>query len=199
MSVGPIYGHSIPFGGNVQVILTDGDGNIKSIQTSKNVINGPWATSAMFSGFFGGNGISVCSRYIYLISIKAAYNPSTSAQIPFSNAGVPVGACGGETSGAGTVTANPLTCSAQQAAGFGVGEAGVVSWVVSGTFCFSGQVGLSSVGGVVLVWNPTEAILADSLSISWFAQATFAQLAITSLDKLTIQWYFSVSTRTAQL
>jgi hypothetical protein len=192
VSVGPLSGHKSFISGNVQVTLVDGEGNIKSMQVVHNTINAPYIMSAFYSAWMGGNGLSVCARYIYLMSWGGtAATLSSSFSAPFSTYAVPVDSCAYASAG---TTANPLSASANPG---GAVAAGVYSWAVSGTFCFSGTNGLCSVGGACLVWNPSHSALAIGLSESWFAQASFAILAITSVDKLSIVWAFCMSTSTA--
>lgn len=197
--VGTLDTHQSIINGNVRMILTDKEGNIKSMQISRNVINGPYVMSAFWSGWFNSQGERQKAQYIYLISIGAAWNPSCSVSSPFSGQGVMNPCC---LAASTNVTANPLTASAPAPVNaFGAGETGVLSWAVCGTFCFSGAAsdaagGFSSIGGVALVWQPTAAD--GTMSTSWFAQATFSPVAITNTDKLTIIWYFCMSTRLAQ-
>ena len=188
--VGPIMGRELGIGGNVQVILTDAEGNIKKMQTVHNVINAPIIFSAFWSTWFNGgqDAGATTARYLKLVSGvgAGATSLSTSMSIPFSGTGTAVvsAAMGAESAQPGTGAINY---------GGGV-AAGIASWTVSGTFSFSESTGnFSSIVGVVLEYNHNAGALVES----WFAQATFAQLAIANTDKLTIIWYFCMCTSNA--
>jgi len=177
MSVGPLNSHEAMINGNLTVILTDGGGNVKSFQKIKNQVsfNGYKALASAIM-----NGDAITARYIHIFSGAGGANPTQSMASPFSAVGVEIHTVGGCLSGA------------YNAGTFG---AALYSWAISGTFTFSGEAAKVSVDGAALLWGTAGLTASDSggTSTSYFAHATFGALAITSVDKLTFIWAFSLS------
>jgi hypothetical protein len=176
MAVGPMKSHKAMIGGNVRITLTDASGNVKAVRQVRNLIS--WgAYMAMASAAFDGDAIT--ARYIYVWSGAGGGNPTQSMVWAHS--------------GYGTWVASahvPVSAVFNQ----GTFAAALYSWAVSGTLTFSGDASRASVDGAALMFGSAAASgCSTAVSQSWFAAATFSPLAITSVDKLTFVWAFSLS------
>jgi len=175
MSVGPIQSHVSVLCGHLTLTLTDGEGNIKSVRRQSNIIN-TMAKKAMASAFFNG-GVGMSALYAYIASARTG-TPTLSEAAAFSGAG--------HYSLNVTNVPQTLTWSFHND----------VQWSVNGTMSFVGYGGFSSIDAAALCWMATTSATSWSLS-QWFAQACFTDLAINSVDKLSFNWAFSLSTTTS--
>lgn len=176
MSVGPLYANEAFICGRLTLTLVDGEGNIKTVRQNHNIIN-TYAKKLLASCAFNG-GAGVSALYVYILSGAGTNVPSLSQAGAFSDRG----------NGSLNATNVPqtLTWSFHND----------TQWSVNGTMSFVGYGGFSSIDGAALMWMATTS--ATSLSMSqWFAAACFTDLAINSVDKLSFNWAFSLSTTTS--
>lgn len=187
MSVGPLQSLVRAMNGTLFVTLVDGNGNIKYCTKSHNIV-AQNILSYLASGIAGGEAPPT-ARYIYLWSMSGA--PNVCAAMPYAFSGY--GAM--NASGFGGVGTAMLTGAINMG---GAAANAVMSWVISGTFSFSGlAAGLSSIGGAVLAIGSAATVsnYAGSTGYSncynsWFAAATFTPIGIAAADKLSIVWAF---------
>lgn len=182
MSVGCFSPHRTMIGGNLTLTLCDGEGNVKSIQTVHNQI-GVYAFQAMASAIGNGEGISAI--YIYLFS---AMNGALTQSMGAACSGY--GSCVFTNKGA----AGPLTASWAQGTYNPTGAASC-GWLLTGTMGFTGCASKTSVDAAAINFGSAATWVAtmQGMSATWFAQASFADLAITSVDSLSFIWVFSIS------
>lgn len=180
MSVGPLKSHECILCGHLTLTLTDGEGNIKSVRRHHNIING-WAKRLISSCAHNG-GAGVSALYVYIASGNAGWNPSVSCAYAFSEP------CTGASI---NITNNPATLTWS--------HHNDVQWSINGTMTFVGYGGYSSVNAAALVFGTAKYTLSisDAPLNSWWAAACFTDLAINSVDKLSFNWAFSLSTTTS--
>lgn len=175
MSVGPIHAHEAILCGHVTLTLTDGEGNVKAVRQEPNLIS-TIAKQIMASCAHAG-GAGVNALYVYICS---AMN------------GTPTASMGAAFSGYGhysiNVTNIPHTLT------WSVMTSGY-QWSLNGTMTFVGYGGYSSIDAAAILWTPTYA--ASLSTTQWWAQACFTDLAINSVDRLSFNWAFSLSTTTS--
>ena len=175
MSIGALYNRPMMLDGNLTLTVTDGDGNIKAIRRCHNNING-MALQYIASAFMNGDAITF--RYLYVASGMNGV-PSQSM----------VWAC--SQYGTICVTAHMPLSMVYNWATFIPGT--TTEWCLSGTLSFSGETSKTSLDAA---WIAAQAA-GSGVSNTWLAQASFADLAVTSVDKLSFVWVFSLSTSTA--
>lgn len=179
MSVGPLSSHATFLCGHLTVTLTDQGGNIIATRKHSNIVN-TLAKKAISSAMFnGGAGISALYVWIYsgmngtpTLSMGTAHSGYGNPSINYTN--------------------NPLTGTWS--------FMNDTQWSVQGTMCFIGYGGYSSIDAAALAFGAQATYSAswgDRSHQSWFAQACFTDLAINSVDKLSFNWAFSLSTTTS--
>jgi hypothetical protein len=178
MSVGPLQEYTTVLCGHLTITLVDGEGNIKAIRRNHNIVSS-YAKALLAHSWFSApaTAIPATARYVWVGSAMSA-TPTLSMVIAFS------GNPGGIAS-AVNLTNNPTTLT--------YSWHNDVQWSMNGTMCFVGYGGYSSIDCAALCWNPTCTAASISLT-QWFAQACFTDLAINSVDKLSFNWAFSLST-----
>jgi hypothetical protein len=176
MSVGAISPHSSYISGRLTITLVDGEGNIKTIR-HQNIVN-TMAKKAIASCMFNGQAGFTAIYAVIFSGVTAT--PSLSQLVPFSAVGNP----------SINLTNNPATLTWS--------FHNDTQWSMNGTMTFVGYGGYSSVDGAALCWQPTNSLSwADRSWSQWFAAACFTDLAINSVDKLSFNWAFSLSTTTS--
>jgi hypothetical protein len=184
MAVGPLNAHEAIICGYLTVTLVDGEGNIKAVRQTANIVN-TYAKKILYScAHAAGGGVS--AAYIWVASGMSA-TPTLSMANAFS------GSPGGNASI--NYTNNPISAQAS-----GISWMNDTQWSVNTTMSWLGYGGFSSVDAAALCFgaNATySASLADRPLTSWWAQACFTDLAINSVDKLSFNWAFSLSTTTS--
>lgn len=184
MSVGPIQSHESVLCGHLTLTLTDAEGNILSVRRHSNIVNTYGKKILASCAFNGGAGVSAI--YIYVMSGFTA-TPTLSMVAMLSNSAAAFNA------GCSINNTNqPLTATWS--------FHNDTQWSVNGTMTFVGYGGYSSVDGAAICFGSfatASASYNDRPGGSWFAQACFTDLAINSVDKLSFNWAFSLSTTTS--
>lgn len=175
MAVGPIQTGYVSIRGHLMVTLCDAAGNIKAISEQHNVIGSMAKKQLASMAFNGGAGIS--AKYIFLGSgFPGAATPTLSmanAGSDYANWSV-------------APVQTPVTCAWNWD--------NETQWSVAGTMTFSGVASIISANAAALCYGANATTSAGAVGdlASWFAVATFADMAIQSLDKVTFQWAFSL-------
>ena len=177
MSVGPIKSHQCVLCGHLTLTLTDEEGNIKAVRQHSNIVN--TMAKKIISSCAHAGGAGVNALYAYIFSGMNG-TPTLSMNTAFSGYGNP--------SLNATNQPHTLTWSFHND----------TQWSVNGTMTFVGYGGYSSIDAAALAWQATASLSWADKSISqWWAQACFTDLAINSVDRLSFNWAFSLSTTTS--
>jgi hypothetical protein len=169
---GPLQAHTSIMCGQVTLIMSDSEGNIKEVRRNHNVISslGKRAMAdACFQGSAGHRAI-----YAYVLS-GAATAPSLSMTL----------ACSG-----GMPSLNAFIL-ARQPKTLTYGWNTDAGWSVNGSMTFTN--GPVSINAVALCFSPATAPAASISLTDWFAAVQFTAWAPASQNMLTITWNFSIS------
>lgn len=175
MSVGPINGHFSVLCGHLTLTVTDGEGNILAIRRHGNLINTMGKRLMASCLHNGGAGVSAIYAYVY-----SGMNgtPTLSMVNAFSTYG--------------TLQLNATNIPATLTWSFH----NDTQWSLNGTMSFVGYGGFSSIDAAAIAWTPTTSA-GDLSCTQWFAMACFTDLAINSVDRISFNWAFSLSTTTS--
>jgi len=177
MTVGPLKSYTTVLCGHATLTLTDGSGNIIAIRKHSNIVNTQAKKILASCAHNGGAGVS--ALYVYICSAMNG-TPTLSMGQAFSSYG----------QYSVNLSNNPqtLTWSFHND----------TQWSVNGTMSFVGYGGFSSIDAAALCYSNWGNSWSASVSLlAWFAQACFTDLAINSVDKLSFNWAFSLSTTTS--
>jgi hypothetical protein len=180
MPVGPINAHEAVICGRLTLTLTDGEGNIKSVRQESNIIN--TMAKKILSSCAHNGGAGVSALYAMVASGYGTTSPSLSMTICYGSGGTPLG----------NFSVNPTNQPVTLTWSF----MNDTQWSVNGTMTFVGYGGFSSIDAAALLWMATTSAASFSGS-QWWALACFTDLAINSVDKLSFNWAFSLSTTTS--
>jgi hypothetical protein len=173
MSSGVIKAYQTVVAGHLTVTLSDSEGNVKAVR-NHNVISS-YAQRKMVDAIFQGS-TGIMALYVYVFS---GMNGTPTLSMPT--------ACSGYGNPSINLTNQPHTLTYS----FNNDQ----NWSLNGTMTFVGYGGYSSIDAAALCWQPTASLSWADRSLSqWYAAAKFTDLPVCSVDLLSFNWVFSVST-----